>query len=87
MATETSTKIPEKNISLVQNPKDHTLSVKEVPFTLSPGHHVIKVAATALTSGELFWQEPLTLPNPVPGFDIAGTILNEVSFSASPSHP
>jgi NADPH:quinone reductase-like Zn-dependent oxidoreductase len=39
-------------------------------------YHLIRTYATALTSGELTWPEPLLPSTPIPGYDLAGTIVS-----------
>ena len=50
----------------------------EHPSFTSPGENeiIIKVHATAITAAELTWPETVTRENPIPGHDVAGTIVS-----------
>lgn len=60
------------------SPKTLTLSTThpEPTSTEYPTAYIIRTKATALTRGELTWPEPLEPEIPVPGFDLAGTIIS-----------
>lgn len=67
--------------TLLHNTKTHSLSLESHPapstnsLAQSP-YHLIQVRATSLTNGELLWLEPNSLESPVPGFDVAGTVVS-----------
>ncbi|KAF2800774.1 alcohol dehydrogenase [Melanomma pulvis-pyrius CBS 109.77] len=44
--------------------------------TSDPTNYIIRTHATSLTRGELAWPEPLIPSIPVPGYDLAGTVLS-----------
>ena len=68
--------IPSKIPTILQEPKSHTLTLEahDSPQP-SPTQYLIQVHATSITSGELLWDEPNNLPDPIPGYDLAGVIL------------
>ncbi|KAF2500401.1 NAD(P)-binding protein [Lophium mytilinum] len=57
------------------------LSCLPLPLLKSDKYHLIRTHATALTSGELRWPEPLLPTTPIPGYDLAGTIVSTPSHS------
>ncbi|OCL12513.1 NAD(P)-binding protein [Glonium stellatum] len=75
--------LPTNSKSLTRRPSSGTLSLNLLPLpSAPPPYHLIRTHATTLTSGELTWPEPLTLPTPIPGFDLAGTVV-----TAPPNSP
>ena len=67
--------------TLIHDSKSHTLSLTTHPAPLTavpsePEFHLLKVQTTALTNGELLWSELSSLEYPVPGFDVAGTVVS-----------
>jgi NADPH:quinone reductase-like Zn-dependent oxidoreductase len=64
-------------------PQTHkvTLTTHSTP-TPTPTQYLIRVHAFGITKGELLWPEPCTLPFPIPGFDVSGTILTSPSPTA-----
>lgn len=44
--------------------------------TASPSFYLIRSHATALTRDELTWPEPLEQEIPIPGYDLAGTVIS-----------
>jgi NADPH:quinone reductase-like Zn-dependent oxidoreductase len=62
------------------DPQSHALTLTNHPIpTPSPTQYTLRVHAIGITKGELQWPEPLTLPFPIPGFDVSGTILKSPS--------
>jgi NADPH:quinone reductase-like Zn-dependent oxidoreductase len=62
--------------SVIHNTADHSLSLQHVPVVKpAPAEYLIQVHATTFTAGELDWPEPNALTNPIPGFDLAGTVI------------
>jgi NADPH:quinone reductase-like Zn-dependent oxidoreductase len=51
-------------------------SYPEPTSTASPSFYLVRSHATALTRGELTWPEPLEQDIPIPGYDLAGTIIS-----------
>lgn len=74
--TETAS-LPNTIPTVLHNVKDHSLSLSnhETPSPTSL-QYLIEVHATTLTSGELQWPEPNSLIDPIPGFDLAGTVIS-----------
>lgn len=76
-----------KNIkTLLHKKTDHSLSLQDhpAPSTTYEGNDkflLLEVNATALTSGELLWPEVNELAYPIPGMDVAGTILTTPASS------
>jgi NADPH:quinone reductase-like Zn-dependent oxidoreductase len=65
-----------ETLSLVHDRKDHSLSLSHLPAPLpGPSQYLISVYATTFTNGELLWTEPNKLAHPVPGFDLAGKVV------------
>jgi NADPH:quinone reductase-like Zn-dependent oxidoreductase len=61
---------------IVHNVQDHSLSLSyQATPSPSSSQYLIKVHATTLTAGELQWPEPNALKDPIPGFDLSGTIM------------
>ncbi|OCK99666.1 alcohol dehydrogenase [Cenococcum geophilum 1.58] len=78
--------LPTHSKSLTRHPPSPTLSLTSLPLpSASPPYHLIRTHATTLTSGELTWPEPLSLPTSIPGFDLAGTVV--VAPPDSPFQP
>src|SRR5579871_6490453 len=68
--------IPSKILTLLSEPKSHTLTLKDHDSPQpSSTQYLIQVHATSVTSGELLWDEPNSFPDPIPGHDLAGTII------------
>jgi len=68
--------IPSKVLTLLHEPKSQALTLTDHNSPQpSPTQYVIQVHATSVTSGELLWDEPNSLPDPIPGHDLAGTII------------
>lgn len=62
--------------SLIHNTKDHSLKLGSQPEPVpSPSQYLIRVQAIGITKDELQWQEPNTLPDPNPGYDVAGIVV------------
>lgn len=55
-----------------------------VPKPTGPDDHLIRIRAVALTNGELTWPEPLALADPVPGYEMAGTVVHAPPNSPFP---
>jgi len=74
--------IPSSGPAIVQNPRTHELSLQELVVP-GPGaqDHIIQVHAVALTHNELTWPEPLECNPPIPGYDVAGTVLTAAEGS------
>jgi NADPH:quinone reductase-like Zn-dependent oxidoreductase len=61
---------------IIHNVKDHSLRLShQASPSPSGSQYLIKVHATTFTAGELQWPEPNSLKDPIPGFDLAGTVL------------
>jgi NADPH:quinone reductase-like Zn-dependent oxidoreductase len=62
------------------DPKTHkvTLTTHPIPTPTST-QYLIRVHAIGITKGELLWPEPCSLPFPVPGFDVSGTVITSPS--------
>jgi len=54
----------------------YTTDLPEPTRAEYPEAYIVRVQTTALTREELTWEEPLTASVPVPGFDLAGTIIS-----------
>jgi NADPH:quinone reductase-like Zn-dependent oxidoreductase len=68
--------VPPETLSLIHEQKDHSMRLASHPTPIpSPSQYLIAVHATTFTNGELLWAEPNSLTNPIPGFDLAGTII------------
>jgi NADPH:quinone reductase-like Zn-dependent oxidoreductase len=51
------------------------LKIEEIPIpTPGPKDILIKVHATSITRGELEWPEAFARKDPIPGYDVAGTV-------------
>lgn len=72
---------PETIRTLLHNTKTHELSLTSLPAPSDPQLILLKVHTTSLTSGELLWTEALHPDTPVPGFDVAGTVISAPSNS------
>jgi len=70
---------PSKTLSYADDFPDPTS--KSDPDTSK--FYLIHTHAVALTRGELAWPEPLSVPIPIPGYDIAGTIVCAPTVPAS----
>ncbi|KAL2755424.1 hypothetical protein ACRALDRAFT_2064604, partial [Sodiomyces alcalophilus JCM 7366] len=46
--------------------------------------HLVRIRAVALTNGELAWPEPLELTDPIPGYELAGTVIHAPPNSPFP---
>ncbi|KAI9162977.1 Reticulon-4-interacting protein 1 like protein [Paramyrothecium foliicola] len=79
--------IPYEARALVHNPADKSLVLKSLPVPQATGKndHLLRVHAVALTNGELTWPEPLVLSNPIPGYEVAGTVIAAPPVSPFPS--
>jgi NADPH:quinone reductase-like Zn-dependent oxidoreductase len=75
-----TTNLPTSTKALIHDPKTHktTLSTTPTPEP-APTQYLIQVHAVGITKGELLWPEPGSLAVPIPGFDVAGTILTAPS--------
>ncbi|EXM16639.1 Polyketide synthase, enoylreductase domain [Fusarium oxysporum f. sp. vasinfectum] len=71
------TTIPPDAEALVYDKATRSLVVKTlpVPKATGPEDHLLRVHAVALTNGELAWPEPLEFPDPVPGYELAATVI------------
>jgi NADPH:quinone reductase-like Zn-dependent oxidoreductase len=88
-----TTSLPTTMRALLQPDKASTkliLTTRPIP-TPKPDEHLIRVHTTALTNGELFWAKNFaSIPvaedkEPVPGYDMAGTIIT--APAGSQFHP
>jgi NADPH:quinone reductase-like Zn-dependent oxidoreductase len=62
--------------AIIHYPRDHSLQLLSQPDPIPSGsQYLIAVHAVGITKGELQWPEPCSLPTPIPGFDVAGTVL------------
>lgn len=76
--------LPKSIPTILHNTSTHTFTLVEdhrIPEP-SPTQYLILVHATTFTASETLWPEPNSLQNPIPGFDLSGTVL--VQPSASP---
>jgi NADPH:quinone reductase-like Zn-dependent oxidoreductase len=72
--------IPSPTTILLHDPKSHKLSLSsEQTPTPTKSQYLLKTHATGITKGELLWPEPTSLGTPIPGFDVAGAILQSPS--------
>lgn len=68
--------LPKSMKALVHNFKTQTLNITSVDLpTPSPTEHLLRVEATTLSAGELFWVRPEELNDYIPGVDVAGEIV------------
>ncbi len=70
--------IPKTAPAVVHNPSDNALTLQDLPVPSPSGveEHLIRVHAVALTNGELAWPEPSTQTYPIPGYEVAGTVIS-----------
>ncbi|KIW02885.1 uncharacterized protein PV09_05935 [Verruconis gallopava] len=66
--------------AVVHDVTDHSLRLEsqEVPIP-SSNQYLIRTQAVGITKGELQWPEPGSLSRPIPGFDVAGTVIKSPS--------
>jgi NADPH:quinone reductase-like Zn-dependent oxidoreductase len=68
--------IPQAIPTIVHRVEDHSLHLSsQATPSPSPTQYLIAVDSTTFTNGELFWPEPNSLKDPIPGFDLAGIVL------------
>jgi NADPH:quinone reductase-like Zn-dependent oxidoreductase len=81
-----SDSVPSTTLTILHNASDHTLKLTShaTPVPLL-SQYLISVKATTFTAGELLWPEPNSLSDPIPGFDIAGTILQIPTVPPAPN--
>lgn len=69
--------LPKSMKAVVHNFKTQTLSFTSVDLpTPSPTEHLLRVHATTISAGELFWWRPEEFNESVPGVDVAGEIVS-----------
>jgi NADPH:quinone reductase-like Zn-dependent oxidoreductase len=72
--------IPPEIKALLHDPKTHKLTLSTIPTpTATPSQYLVRVHAVGITRGELLWEEPLSLPTPIPALDVAGTVIKSPS--------
>ena len=68
--------IPQTTPTILHRVEDHSLQLSSQATPIpSPTQYLIAVNSTTFTNGELLWPEPNSLKDPIPGFDLAGTVL------------
>ncbi|KAM0323875.1 hypothetical protein ACHAQA_008456 [Verticillium albo-atrum] len=79
--------VPTEADALVHDKAANTVRIKKVtvPKPAGADEHLIRVHAVAITNGELAWPEPLLLEDPIPGFEVAGTVIQAASESPFPA--
>jgi NADPH:quinone reductase-like Zn-dependent oxidoreductase len=72
--------VPGQTKALVHDSRTHTikLSTEKTPIPTKT-QYLIQTHATGITKGELEWPEPNSSQTPIPGFDVAGTIIHSPS--------
>ncbi|KAF2175578.1 NAD(P)-binding protein [Zopfia rhizophila CBS 207.26] len=71
---------PSKSLTL-------TSDLPEPSSSDSSQSYIIRTHATALTRDELTWPEPLSIDVPIPGFDLAGTIISAPTTASAKFKP
>jgi NADPH:quinone reductase-like Zn-dependent oxidoreductase len=66
--------------TIIHDKTTHSLSLQDyaVPVPTS-NQYLIEVHSTTFTAGELDWPEPNALVDPIPGFDLSGTVITTPS--------
>ena len=69
--------LPKEASALVHTPGDNSLHLEtlHIPSPAQGDDHLIRVRAVAITNGELAWPEPASQQIPIPGYEVAGTVV------------
>jgi NADPH:quinone reductase-like Zn-dependent oxidoreductase len=71
---------PNSTKALLHDGKTHKITLSTIPTPESTSaQYLIQAHTVGITKGELLWQELDSIPAPIPGFDVAGTILSAPS--------